>query len=123
MNRSQTLRAAATRIREVAAAANTDEARLPYGDRNFTPVAPEKWGDLVFDYLGGAIGAHASVWTPGLAVAVAALLESAALTVETQGPWDWHYGGLDWPMDCTGSIREEIHHALVIAELIVGADL
>lgn len=79
------LRRAAAKIRETAQAANTDEARTPYGDRSLAPVAPEQWGDMVDGYLGGPIGAHAALWSPDVAVLVADLLDSRAGAIERDG--------------------------------------
>ena len=48
----------------LANAANSDGARLPWGDLNLKPVPPEDWGDLVEGYLGGEVGEHCACWTP-----------------------------------------------------------
>ena len=80
------LREAATQMRERAEAANTDDERRPYGNDSVDPVPESKWGALVDNYLGGAIGAHCASWTPMAASAVAKLLERAADGYETK--WD-----------------------------------
>jgi hypothetical protein len=75
----ETLRAAASLMRERAVAANTDEARRPYGDPLFYVVPETQWGKLVGDeYLGGVIGQHCASWTPAVALAVADLLDGIA---------------------------------------------
>lgn len=79
------LRRAATKIRDTAQAANTIDARTPYGDRIFAPVAPERWGDMVDGYLGGPVGAHAALWSPDVAELVANVLVSAAEMLERAG--------------------------------------
>lgn len=78
MSDVETLRKAATLIRERAQAANTDEARTPYGDTRIGVVPPERWGAMVDDYLGGEVGAHCASWHPAVALAVADWLDAAA---------------------------------------------
>jgi hypothetical protein len=52
------LRARLDEDEATAHAANTDDARTPYGDRRMAPVPPRGWGVLVEGYLGGPIGEH-----------------------------------------------------------------
>lgn len=68
------LRRAAMLMRERALAADTDDARRPYGRRDADPVPREEWGPLVDNYLGGEIGQHCAAWNPATATAVADLL-------------------------------------------------
>ena len=65
-------------IRARAQAADTDDARRPYGDAEADPVARDKWPLLVDNYLGGPIGEHCAAWTPAAALAVADLLAVGA---------------------------------------------
>ncbi len=65
-------------IRGRAQAANTAEARRPYGDSRIAPVPESGWGDLVDNYLGGAIGQHCASWPPAVALAVADWLETGS---------------------------------------------
>lgn len=60
----QLLKRVADLVRARAHAANTDEARRPYGDRRLDPVPETQWGDLVDNYLGGSVGQHCAAWTP-----------------------------------------------------------
>lgn len=66
---------AAYLMRQRAIAANTDNARRPYGNRDADPVAENEWPDLVANYLGGSIGTHCAYLTPAVALAVAAWLD------------------------------------------------
>lgn len=79
------LRRAAAKIRETATAADTDEARTPYGDRNLAPVAQTLWGDMVDGYLGGPVGAHAALWSPDIAELAASAFEGTADLYELLG--------------------------------------
>lgn len=79
---AEILRSAARLMTERAKAANTEEARRPYGDKNLSPVPEEEWGALVDNYLGGEMGTHCASWRPAAAVAVAALLEDEAYRIE-----------------------------------------
>lgn len=58
------LRARLDEDEAAANAANTDQARTPWGDPTLSPVPPEQWGYLVDGYLGGSIGAHCARWDP-----------------------------------------------------------
>jgi hypothetical protein len=75
------LKHAAVLMRDRASAANTDEARRPYGDKRCEPVTVDRWGALVDNYLGEEVGAHCAAWTPAAAVAVADWLDLMA------NPW------------------------------------
>lgn len=77
MNDVNLLREAATRMRQLAVAANTDDARRPYG-MDISPVPTAEWGVLVENYLGGEIGQHCASWHPAVALAVAEMLGAAA---------------------------------------------
>ena len=57
-------------------------------------------------------------WHPAVALAVADMLDEAALTVEVMGPWDWDYP--EGPMDATGSLRPEVRRALAVAQAYLG---
>lgn len=78
--------------------ANTEQARRPYGDRNLDPVPPEKWGDLVENYLGGAVGRYCATWSPQRVLAEIAaqraLLDLYESVAEHDGDHDyeWAYG-------------------------------
>lgn len=70
------LRAAAQKVRDLAEAA-AREGMEPYGAGPPLPVS--KWAALYGDdYLGGPGGAHVALWSPPVALAVAAWLESEA---------------------------------------------
>lgn len=49
---------------EEARAANTDEARRPWGDPDLTPVPQEEWGAMICGYLGGPVGDYCAAWSP-----------------------------------------------------------
>lgn len=66
---------AARLMRQRAEAANTDEARRPYGNPRLDPVPESDWGREVDGYLGGPVGEHCASWTPAVAIAVADWLE------------------------------------------------
>lgn len=72
------IRRAAEAIRRRAQAADTDDARRPYGRRDADPVPSTQWGPLVDNYLGGEIGQHCMFWTPAAATAVADWLDIGA---------------------------------------------
>lgn len=71
---TELIREAAIELKALADQANTDEARTPYSDKEFQPVAKENWGELVYGYLGGEMGAYCRVMTPALGVALAEFL-------------------------------------------------
>lgn len=71
----EALAGAARAMRQLAGAANTDEARRPYSDPRIDPVPESEWGKLVDNYLGGEIGAHCAAWTPAVAESVADVLD------------------------------------------------
>lgn len=79
---AEILRSAARLMEERAKAANTERARLPYGDERLQPVPESEWGDLVNNYLGGTVGAHCAAFTPTVAVLLAAWLEDEAVRIE-----------------------------------------
>ncbi|RKR92817.1 hypothetical protein BDK92_7299 [Micromonospora pisi] len=79
---AEILRSAARLMTERAQAANTDEARRPYGDNTIPPVPKDEWGGLVNNYLGGPMGAHCAAWHPAAATTVAELLEEEADRIE-----------------------------------------
>lgn len=75
---AEILRNAARLMEDRAKAANTEEARRPYGDKALQPVSEAEWGGLVDNYLGGEIGTHCAAFTPAVAVLLAAWLEDQA---------------------------------------------
>ena len=85
MTEVELLRRAAKQMRERAEAANTDDARRPYGDRSVDPVRVNEWGALVDNYLGGEIGEHCASWHPVVALAVADWLDAEARLHGTVG--------------------------------------
>jgi hypothetical protein len=91
------LREKAAQMRKLAEAANTVEARTPYGDSRIPAVPESEWGRLVHNYLGGEVGDHCAAWTPAAATAVADLIEKAADDYKTK---------LDMP-ECAGCDEEE----------------
>lgn len=66
---------AAHLMRQRALAANTDDERRPYGNDRIDPVPESGWGELVYNYLGGAIGEHCEALNPAVALAIADWLE------------------------------------------------
>jgi hypothetical protein len=72
------LRSAASRMEERAKAANSDDARRPYGNRAAQPVPESEWGALVENYLGGEMGEHCAALTPRVAIFLADWLEDEA---------------------------------------------
>lgn len=109
------LREAATQVRERAEAATTDDERRPYGNRTVDPVPESKWGALVDNYLGGAIGTHCASWTPAAAFAVADLLDKAVDGYTTE--WDEVACADDCPEVCAGHGQAEFH---VACDSVVG---
>jgi hypothetical protein len=79
---AELLRRAATLMETRAKAANTDDARRPYGDRDVDPVPRSRWGSLVENYLGGTIGRHCAALTPTVAIFLADWLEDEAVRID-----------------------------------------
>lgn len=85
MTTADTLRKAAGVITRRAVPAATDGMR-PYG-RDGEPLPVDQWAALYGDdYLGGVGGEHVALWSPPVALAVAAWLEAEAAMLDALEP-------------------------------------
>jgi hypothetical protein len=110
------LREAARTMRSRAEAANTTEARRPYGDRDLRPVSEAEWGDLVDNYLGGEVGAHCASWHPAAALAVADWLDGIAHACAD------YIQDEPCQMDCWHSVCAVNRGALAVARAYLGRE-
>ncbi len=85
-------------------AANTDQARTPWGDRTIPPTPVEQWGDMVDGYLGGSIGAHCARWGPLRALAE---VKAKRDVLARHEPYRFKHGLMCQQCACLDCVAEE----------------